>query len=236
MKSEFYSMMGRFILFSFLILSVAGCGSSSPTATTGTGGLAVKLVWNAAASSSSGKTTAKTLLLPLEVKTVRIIVSVPGMTTKMQKDFLIADYPSGGGTMDGIPSGDNRTVKAQGLDAAGLVFSEGKASNPITIQTGLVTDVETITMRDIVTATPRGGTYSSPQTVTLSASTAGTLIYYTIYYTTSGQDPDSPSVVENVGMDQVSIPVSGGHTILKYFANFGASILTPIKSEVYDIP
>jgi len=227
-------MVGRFILLGSLILSVAGCGSSSPTANTGTGGLAVKLVWSAAGSSSSGKTAAKTLLLaPAGVATVRVIVSGDDMT-KMQKDFPAA---AGSGVVDGIPVGPGRTVKVQGLDLNGLAMFQG-VQGGIEIQTG-VTDAVSIAMIEIVTATPPGGSgnYLAPLFVNLSASTArGSTV---IYYTTNGQDPiGTPSSTEKFGRPPIrNILISGSHTILKYFANFGTSVdNTPIKSEVYDIP
>ena len=162
-------------------------------------------------------------------------MSGPGMT-EMRQDFLVADYPSGG-TMNGIPAGTGRTVKAQGLDVNGLAMFQG-VTNGITIQTGLVNDAGTIAMVDIVTATPPGGTYSSPQTVTLTANTDPTQTI--IYYTTNGDDPvGAPSSTEKVGRPGwpvLTFQISS-HTLLKFFANYGTSVEnTPIKSEEYFIP
>ena len=86
---------------------VGGCGTNNEQST---GKITARLLWRA-----SQKTTAKTVAsAPLDVTTVRIIVSGPGISPAVQKDFSAA---AGSGTIDGIPVGAGRTVTVQGLNS-----------------------------------------------------------------------------------------------------------------------
>jgi hypothetical protein len=139
MKSNILYILRSFLLFSSIIVSAAGCGSSGGSFTNGSGSIVVKLSWNDNSTRSLIKNTAKA---PTGVTTVRIIVTGTGMTD-LQKDFPAAD---GNGVVDGIPSGSGRTVKAHGLDVNGLVTYQGEVGN-ITIQAGHVTDAGIIVMQ-----------------------------------------------------------------------------------------
>ncbi|AIF82392.1 putative xylanase/chitin deacetylase [Candidatus Nitrososphaera evergladensis SR1] len=76
----------------------------------------------------------------------------------------------------------------------------------------------------VVTATPPGGSYSSAQSVTLSANEP-----VTIYYTTNDSTPTTSSPV-------YSSPISiTSTTTLKFFAVDTAGNASPIKSETYTI-
>lgn len=76
----------------------------------------------------------------------------------------------------------------------------------------------------VTTATPSGGTYSTPQTVTLSANEAAT-----IYYTTNGTTPTTGSAI-------YSTPLTiSATTTLKYFARDTAGNMEAVKSQSYTI-
>jgi hypothetical protein len=134
------------VLCLFLLAVLAGCssggassqGSGVVTAEQETGKIAVILDWG-----TVSKTTMKTVLsAPAGVVTVRIIVSGPGITASIQKDFPAA---TGNGLIEGVPAGSGRTVTAQGLDASGTATHQGTATN-ITVTAGQTTDAGTITM------------------------------------------------------------------------------------------
>lgn len=139
MKSGYLAILRIFFIFTSLTLLLAGCSSSSNSATTsnGTGSIAAQLKWTGTAKSSA-KSVA---LAPQGVTTVRLKVSGSGMAD-IQKDFAAA---SGSGTIDGILAGTGRTLTAQGLDGTGTVIYQGSASN-ITVQPGQTANAGTIIM------------------------------------------------------------------------------------------
>lgn len=199
----YFTLLKRFFLFILLMSSVAGCGSSGSTANTATGSIAVNLTWNPAKALSPAKTL---YAAPAGVITVKIFVSAADMTT------IVKDFPAsvGSGTIDGIPVGTGRTVKVQGLDAGGVIRYQGSASG-ITVNLGSANDpVPIIMLAPVTTASPAGGSYTLPYTVTLTASEPAT-----IYYTTNGLEPDTNST-------QGASPITGIQilttTILKFFA------------------
>ncbi|MEI6205572.1 MAG: hypothetical protein WCP20_02195, partial [Desulfuromonadales bacterium] len=136
------------------LLSACSSGGSanqmSGTVTTEqrTGTIAAKLDWSSASKTSS-KTVTST---PAGVATVRIIVSGPGLSPALQKDFPAA---TGSGTIDGVIAGMGRTLTAQGLDVSGSLTYQGTATN-ITVQAGQTTNVGTITMNAFTLGSFRG--------------------------------------------------------------------------------
>ncbi|BDV44415.1 metalloprotease [Geotalea uraniireducens] len=74
-------------------------------------------------------------------------------------------------------------------------------------------------------ASPAGGTYSGPQTVTLTADEPAT-----IYYTTNGATPSTKSAVY---AGPISLPATG---TLKFFAIDQAGNAEKMKSEIYSLP
>lgn len=226
MKTRFFQTHNMFLLFTALIFLVTGCGSGGTARTNDTGAIAAKLVWNAGSSSALAKAPEKTLLLaPTGVATVRIIVSGADMTTNVQKDFPAGD---GSGTVPGVPVGNNRTVKAQGLDSGGTVLYQGTITG-ITVTVGQTANAGTITLVDAVppvtAAAPAGGNYNAAQNVTLTANEPAT-----IYYTTNGTDPSNLS--PNGPHTGVSITISTA-TTLKFFAIDTALNQEAVKIESY---
>lgn len=76
----------------------------------------------------------------------------------------------------------------------------------------------------VTTASPSGGTYAAPVTVTLTANEAAT-----IYYTTNGSEPTTASTVYS---NPLSIAISA---ILKFFAKDAAGNSEAVRSESYVI-
>ena len=145
MKSGYFAFIKNFFVCAALMLFVAGCGTNNTTADSNTGAIVAKLAWSSDSNtSSSDKIIAKAAA---GVATVRIIVIGSGMTD-MQRDFVAAD---GGGVIEGIPSGSGRTLKAQGLDAAGFIIYQGEIKN-ITVQAGQLTDVGIIVMVSVTSS------------------------------------------------------------------------------------
>ena len=136
--------MWKKLLFVPLFLFLTGCGNSSDSAKTsenGTGSIVAKLVWG------EGKTTAKMVALPAGVTTIRITITGSDMPT-ITNDFAAS---AGSGTISGVLAGSGRSETVQGLNAAGIVISEGLASN-ITVEINKPTNV-TINMQ-LVAALP----------------------------------------------------------------------------------
>ena len=131
------------VLFSAIVLILAGCGSSeTSTATSGTGSISAKLVWD------GGKSSAKSVALaPAGVTTVRIAISGSAMTT-VQQDFTAVPGQSGSGTISNVPVGTGLTVTASGLNAGGTIIYQGAVTDK-TVLAGVNTDVGTITMLPI---------------------------------------------------------------------------------------
>jgi hypothetical protein len=130
-------VIALFSLFAF----ISGCSSSSsdsPSVSTDTGSISVKLDWPQAPAKTTEKSVA---VVPATVKTIRITVSATGMTS-IQQSFNAA---TGSGTISGIPAGAGRTVTAEALDSTGSITHKG-ACNNITVIAGQTADAGTITM------------------------------------------------------------------------------------------
>jgi uncharacterized repeat protein (TIGR02543 family) len=89
--------------------------------------------------------------------------------------------------------------------------------------------VYTMNIPPITTATPAGGTYSTPQTVSLSSNEAGA----TIYFTVDGSTPTYPVT----GSTQIySSPIAiNSNTALKFFGRDIDGNLEVVKTETYTI-
>lgn len=105
-----------------------------------------------------------------------------------------------------------------------MATAQDLAGNPVvSVPTSGVTHTIDNTA-PITTAAPLGGTYTTAQSVTLTAPGAAT-----IYYTTNGSTPNTSSTQYTA-----AIPISAT-TTLKYFANDTAGNSETIKSQVYTI-
>ncbi len=122
-------------IIAFQAVLIFGCSSGS-TEPAGFGGVTVRLAWPN--SAVAGKSAA---LAAQGVVTIKIAVLGPSMSD-VQKDFVAS---SGGGTIEGIPAGNERVVTAQALDASGTVLYQG-ALTAITIRPNVVNDAGVISM------------------------------------------------------------------------------------------
>ena len=91
------------------------------------------------------------------------------------------------------------------------------------------TAIISISMAPVTTASPRGGTYTSPQSVILTASVPATIYYITS--ATNGADPNTNSPV--YGNTPISI---SGHVFLKFFAVDSGNNSEAVKTEEYFTP
>ena len=128
-------------------------------------------------------------------------------------------------TVDGTSPTTGSTVYSTPVSISATAtlkyFAKDAAGNSETVKTQSYT---IDTMAPITTASPLGGTYSSAQTVTLSANKSAT-----IYYTTNGTTPTTGSAV-------YSTPVSISATAtLKYFAKDAAGNSETVKTQTYTI-
>jgi hypothetical protein len=222
-------MLKRFIVLTAFIFAVAGCGSSSSsvsTANNGTGSLAATLTWPANGAQQKSVTTTKTLYAaPAGVENIQIVVLNSNRVSLASKTFA-ANLNSG--TIEAIPAGSGYTVEIRGL-VAGFIQKYERIVKNITINAGEVTNLGEITMFPITTASPPGGSYGSPQSVTLTNSEA-----VTIYYTTSATNGADPTINSPVyGNTPISI---SGHVFLKFFAVYPGNILEAIRTGEYTTP
>jgi len=102
-------------------------------------------------------------------------------------------------------------------------FARDTAGNSEAVKTAIYT-LTLDTTPPVTTASPPGGTYSSPQSVTLAANEPAT-----IYYTTNGATPTTSSPVYSG-----SIPVSVS-TTLKFFARDTAGNSEVVRTAIYSI-
>jgi YD repeat-containing protein len=107
-------------------------------------------------------------------------------------------------------------------------FAKDLAGNGETVKTQTYT-IATDTTPPATTATPGGGTYNAPQSVTLTCSDSGGSGCDKIYYTTDGNDPTTSSLVYS---SPINIPLT---TTLKFFARDLAGNSEAVKTQTYTI-
>jgi len=226
MGSARFKMIKSFFLFTAFVGALAGCGSGGSTANSDTGSIAAKLTW----SSSGAKAAAKTLYLtPDGVTNVRLTVSGVGISP----DGIIANFPAtagdaGSGTINGVPAGTGRTIKAEGMDSNGFIRFQGTVTG-IPVVAGTVTDAGVITLTaPATTATPAGGVHSYPLAVNLS--TVTTREPATIYYTTNESEP---TTLSTNGVSPLNIQLLAPGT-LKFFAIDAGFAREAIRSVIYN--
>lgn len=220
----------RFILFSFLISGAAGCSGSASSSglseNKGSGRITAQLVWG---NSSASKMTAKTLFaVPDGITTIKVLIYDANMSQLMVKDFPVTAGSTGSGTIDSIPAGSGYTVKFWGM-ATGTLYYEGIVGN-VSIKAGETTNLNSVEMPPITRVSHAFGTYTSPQSVTLTASVTPA----TIYYTTNGSTPDTNSINGPSPLQNILI---FGRTTIKFFSVDLTSRLTePVKFGLYSTP
>ena len=220
MGSVFVSICTRFFVLTALIVAVAGCGSSGSPAKSDTGSISANLVW----SSTGAKATAKTLYVtPPGVTNVRLTVSGAGISPNIIANFPATAENAGSGTINGVPAGTGRMLKAEGMDSNGIIRFQGTVTG-IPVVAGTTTDAGVVIMTaPATTASPAGGTYASAQSVTLTSNTPAT-----IYYTTNLLSP-----YKNGGSQPtISIPAS---TSLYFYAIDSGFAQEQVSTEIYTI-
>lgn len=225
MKSSFLKIVARFLLFTLFAVMVAGCGSGSSTADSNTGSIAARLTW----SSSTAKTAAKTLYLtPPGVTNVRLTVSGTGISPSIIADFPATPGTAGSGTVNGVPAGTGRTLKAEGMDQNGIIRFQGSLTG-IPVVAGTVSDAGVVTMTaPATTATPAGGVQSYPLAVNLTTLTSSAPA--TIYYTT---DNSEPTALSPKGVSPLDIQLLTPGT-LKFFAIDAGFAQEVTRIEIYN--
>lgn len=196
-------------LFTALLIAVAGCGSGGSTANSETGAISANLVW----SSTGAKAAAKTLALtPAGVTNVRLTVSGAGISPDIIANFSATEGTAGSGTVNGIPAGTGRTLKAEAMDSNGIIRFIGTVTG-IPVTANSVTDAGTVAMTaPVTTATPSGGVHSYPLAVNLTTVTSSGPA--TIYYTTNESEP---TTLSTSGVSPLDIQLLAPGT-LKFFA------------------
>ena len=107
-------------------------------------------------------------------------------------------------------------------------FAKDLAGNSETVKTQTYT-IATDTTPPTTIATPGGGTYNAPQSVTLTCSDSGGSGCDKIYYTTDGNDPTTSSPVYST---PINISVT---TTVKFFAKDLAGNSEAVKTQTYTI-
>ncbi|WP_272946193.1 chitobiase/beta-hexosaminidase C-terminal domain-containing protein [Geobacter sp. OR-1] len=152
-------------------------------------------------------------------QTVSLTSNEPGGAIFYTIDGSTPTYPVSGSTLtysSPITINSNTTLKFFGRDIDGNLES-------------VKTELFTINTPPETTATPIGGTYPPGQTISLSSSIAGSVIYYT----TDGSTPTYPTT----GTTQVySGPITlNSTTTLKYFARDLSGNKEAVKTQTYTI-
>ena len=189
---------------------MGGCGSNSAQ---GSGMISASLDWRL-----TSKTVAKTLCsAPAGVATVRFIVSGPGISPAVQKNFVAA---AGSGTIDGVPAGSGRTLTAQALDSSGAVTYQGSALN-ISVQAGQTTNVGTIAMIATFTGSFNGSiVLGSPTATSIKASVFSFVLSGTItlsYGVTSGNHDKQLTNAALVAGQPLVLTVNGLSADSRYY-------------------
>jgi hypothetical protein len=118
--------------------------------------------------------------------------------------------------VSGLSASTQYTFNVKSKDASGNVAS----GTSVTVTTSAPVD----TTPPIVTASPVGGTFTSAQSVTLSANETAT-----IYYTTDGSTPTTSSAVYSTPLNV------NATTTVKYFAKDTAGNSSSISTQTYTI-
>jgi uncharacterized repeat protein (TIGR02543 family) len=123
-------------------------------------------------------------------------------------------------TTSGVDPTTQSTVYSAPLSVSLDTVLKFLAIDPLGNQSAVST--ESYTIVPLTTATPPGGTYNTPQTVTLTTNEPAT-----IYYTTSGADPTTQSTVYS---NPLSVSLD---TVLKFFAVNALGNAEDIRTETY---
>lgn len=190
------AFLGILLIVSLFLMS---CGDSktaslTETKTEGTGGLGVTLKWE----DGVGKAA-----VPSGVATVRISISAPDMTT-ITKDFSVS---SGGGIINAVPAGTNRTVSAYGLDSAGKVLYRGGISG-VTITGGTTTTV-------VITMLFAEGSPTATLTADITNGTAPLSVTFTVGYTDPEAQPGTYLLDYGDGSAKAEGSINSGGTTTK---------------------
>ena len=197
-----------------LVITLSACSEQTENNNqTGSGSIAPSIIW-LSRDAVNNKTTADDInyaaiavgsgtTLPADLVTVRIIVSGSGIATPIQKDFAAAART---GTVSNIPSGNGRTVTAQGLNASGIVIYEG-IENFISISSNSATPVA-ITAIELVNPSTTNQEPTANAGIDQSAGTGSTV-------TLAGGGSDTDGTITNYSWSQINgttVTIAGSNT------------------------
>ena len=188
-------------LYMTLLLHVYTTSPGAPTGLTPTAGDSqISLSWTAPASNGGSPITGYNIYRSTTSGT-------EGSTPVTTVDPATTTYDD-----IGLTNGQQYFYTVSAVNSVGTSSASTASSTPVSSL--------------IVSASPPGETYSSSQSVTLTASAPGT-----IYYTTDGSTPTTSSTN---GPSPLSITV-GSTSTLKFFAKDGFGNISPVMTQVYTI-
>ena len=146
------------VLLAALALLLASCqGGDAPE--TAYGILSVRATWSSGEQPTAASPAFSPLVQPPSVVLIRVIISGPGISPDIQKDFSAS---LGSGQIPNVPIGTGRTLIMQGINGSSLVIYEGTTTG-LTVVGGVNPTVP-------VTLTPA---FTPPNPVTSFTATGG---------------------------------------------------------------
>jgi len=139
-RVTFFTVILCLMLFAFACRQDGEQGETNSG--NGTGGITARLVWHEGPEPNNDPSTnGINFALPVEVTTVRGIISAADMTT-MQADFPAS---AGSGQINGVPPGTGRVLTLRGLNSSGMTIYEGAATT-ISVVVGQIAKAGTVDM------------------------------------------------------------------------------------------
>ena len=214
-------------------VAVSGTGASTRTVTisgiTGDGTLAVTIGAGTATDEAGNSAAATGMSLAFTVdNTAPVSTATPAGGLFNANQSVTLSAPGSTAiyyTTDGSAPTSASTAYTAAIpitaDTTLKFFAKDEAGNEEAVKTEVYTIDKTA---PVTTASPAGGTYTSEQSVTLTADETAA-----IYYTTDGSTPTSASTAYSA-----AIPITAD-TTLKFFAKDEAGNEEAVKTEVYVI-
>jgi len=233
--------------------SVTGSGSSTLAVTTSSSTAAATYALTIT-GTSGGLNRYNTVNIVVQDFAISATPNSQTLVAGQNTTYTVSTSPGNGGfsfntgfSVSGLPTGATATFSPASLSGTGsstLTVSTASSTPPgtytltITAASGCLTHTATMTLAVSAYAaapviSPAGGTYNTPQTVTLSTSTPGGYIHYT----TDGSYPTSASALYNGPITVNSAAILNAITIATGYynssesgANFNFQAATPVIS------